>query len=54
MHARVEHFAQQLDHFRSNAAEAECQNVRAQHHHCAHFRLGERLADAAGVAANEI
>ena len=54
MHAAIEHFAKHLDDFEADSAEAERENIGAQQHHGAHFRLGKRLADAAGVTAHKI
>ena len=54
MHAPIEHLTKQFNNFRANAAESKREDVCAQQHHRAHFRLGQRWTDAAGVAANEI
>ena len=52
--AAIQHRHEQLDHFQPNPAEPERENVRPEQHHRAHFRLTERPADAAGMAADEI
>ena len=54
MHTAVEHFAKQLDDFQTDPAESEREHVGAKQHHGAHLRLGKRLANAAGMAADEI
>src|SRR5215469_9599938 len=54
VHTAIEHFAKHLNHLKANTAEAECEHVRAQQHHCAHFRLRKWLTDSAGVAANKV
>ena len=52
--AAIQHFHEQLDDFEPNPAKAEREHVRPQQHHRAHLWLGERTADAAGMAADEI
>ena len=54
MEPAVQHLDQQLRKYRPHAAGAAHQHVRAQQHHRPHGILGERLADARRVAANEI
>src|SRR5436309_519075 len=50
----IEHLAKEIDHFTTNSAEAEGENICTKEHHRAHFRFGERSAHAARVAADEI
>src|SRR5436309_15848752 len=50
----VEHFTKHLDDLETDAAETESEHICPQQHHCAHFRFGEWIADAAGVAANKV
>src|SRR5882762_859813 len=52
--APVEHFTKQLDHLATDATQTEGQDVRAQHHHRAHLRLGQRISNSAGVTADEV
>jgi hypothetical protein len=54
MHPAIEHFAKHLDDLHPNPAEAEREHICAQQHHRAHFGLGKRIANAAGVTPNEI
>ena len=50
----VQHLAKELDHFESHAAKTQREHIVAQDNHRAHFRNRERLADAAGMAADKI
>src|ERR671935_1286555 len=52
--ATIEHFAKHLDDFSSDAAESQREHVSAEQHHGTHLRLRERIANATGVAANEV
>src|SRR5437899_4651676 len=52
--APVQHFAKQLDDFATDSTEAERQNIRPQHHHCAHLGLGQRISNSTGVAADKV
>src|SRR5436305_2898158 len=54
MDTPVEHFTEQLDHFATDSTESRSQHICPQQHHCAHFRLGKRLANSAGVTANQV
>ena len=54
MNAVVEHGDQQLEQRGAHAAEALGEHVGAQQQHGADFRLGERIADSAGMAADQI
>src|SRR5215471_1372995 len=54
MHTAIEHLAKHFNDLKANTAEAECEHVRAQQHHCANFRLRKWLTDSAGMAANKI
>src|SRR2546430_12549183 len=54
INAAVQHFAKELDHLDSDAAETKREHVGAQENHRAHFRSRERLADAAAMAADKI
>ena len=52
--AAIQHRDKQLDDLQPDPAKAEREDVGSEQHHRAHFRLGKRAADAAGVAADEI
>src|ERR1039458_1507954 len=54
MQTAVQHLAKHLDNLQTNPAKAERENIRAQQHHRAYFRLRERPANAASVTPNEI
>jgi hypothetical protein len=54
MDAAIEQLAKHFNDLEANAAEAERQHVCAQQHHCANFRLRQRLTDSTGVASNKI
>ena len=40
MHALIKHLTKQLNNFGADAAESKREDVCAQQHHRAHFRLG--------------
>ena len=50
----VQHAEQQLGELEARAGIALRDHVRAQQHHRAHLALGQQIADAGGMAANEI
>ena len=52
--APVQQFAQQLDDFQTDPTQSEREDIGSKQYHRPHFRNGERLADAASVAANKI
>ena len=54
MHAVVEQRDQQLDQLVADAAQSLGEDVGAQQQHGAHFRLFQRLAQSAGVAAHQV
>src|SRR5207249_4096380 len=54
MDAGVEHFAERVDDFRANAAEAFGEGVGSKKHHRAGFGFAEGRADTAGVRADQI
>ncbi len=51
---RIQHPDEEFDDLEPNPAEAQREDVGPEQHHCAHLRLRERAADAAGMAAHEI
>ena len=50
----IQHLDEKLDDLQPDPAETQGENIGTEQHHRAHFRLGERAADAAGMAADEI
>ncbi len=54
VHAAIQHQRERLGDQGADAAVAERERVGAQGHDDARLRFGERLAEAAGVAADEI
>ena len=54
MHAVIEHFHEELNHFEPDAAETESEHIRTQQHHGPRFGLGQGTAHATGMTPNEI
>ena len=50
----IEHLTKHLDDFEPDTAEAERKHVGAQQHHGPHLRLRKRIANSAGMTANEV
>src|SRR5437762_2836391 len=50
----IEHLTKHLDDFEPDTAEAERKHVGAQQHHGAHLGLRKRIANSAGMTANEV
>src|SRR6188768_4143221 len=50
----VEHLDEKLDDLEPDPAKAQGENIGPQQHHGAHLRLGERPANPARMAADEV
>ena len=54
INASIQHLAEELDHFESHTAKTKSEHIGAQENHRAHLGNRERLANAAGMAADKI